>query len=121
MNQFKQAFTKFASRVNATAGEQPPVPSGGGAAVFALTGLALAGYGTYHSMITVQPGHAGIVYNRWEGIDETTKLKEGLNFVVPWLQRAIIFDCRTKPQSIDTQSGSKGIAIHFIRQLFQYD
>jgi prohibitin 2 len=108
MSQFKQAFSKFASRVTAAAGEQPPMPSGGGGAVVALTGLALGGYGVYHSMITVQPGHAGIVYHRIGGLDENIKLKEGLNFVIPWFQRAIIYDVRTKPQSIDTQSGSKG-------------
>lgn len=118
MSQFKQAFSKFASRVSTAAGEQPPVPSGGGTAVAVLTALGLAGYVGYNSVITVQPGHAGIIYNRIGGLDEKALLREGMNFVIPWFQRAIIYDVRTRPQPIDTQSGSKGKEIrrsYFLR------
>lgn len=123
MSQFKQAFTKFAARVASAASEQPTVPSGGGKAVVALTGLALAGYAGYHSMVTIQPGHAAIVYNRIGGIDENVLLTEGLNFVVPWFQRAIVYDVRTRPQPIDTQSGSKDLQMVQIslRVLFKPD
>ncbi|KAG7932048.1 hypothetical protein KL904_004796 [Ogataea polymorpha] len=34
---------------------------------------------------------------------------EGLNFVVPWLQRPIIYDVRTKPRTITTTTGSKDL------------
>lgn len=57
---------------------------------------------------TVQPGHQGLIYSRLTGLDEKKKLKEGLNFVIPWLQRAVIYDMRTRPQMVQSQSGSKG-------------
>lgn len=105
MDKFRQVFTKFASSVPKGT---PQIPAGGGAAVGTLLALGATGYAGYHSMVTIQPGHAGIIYNRWTGLDEKTVLSEGLNFVVPWFQRAIVYDIRTRPQPIDTQSGSKG-------------
>lgn len=86
----------------------PTPPKGLGAAVSTLIALGLGGYGLSKSMVTVQPGHAALIYNRFGGLDEKTVLREGLNFVIPWFQRAIEFDVRTRPQPIDTQSGSKG-------------
>mmetsp|Transcript_32028 Transcript_32028/g.54016 ORF Transcript_32028/g.54016 Transcript_32028/m.54016 type:complete len:308 (-) Transcript_32028:32-955(-) len=98
-------------------------PPGGGAGV---TGLILAGlgvYGAYHSVVTVQPGHKGVVYNRFGGLDPKHQLNEGLNFVVPWFQRPIVFDVRTRPQPIDTNSGSKDLQTVTIslRVLFKPD
>ena len=46
----------------------------------------------------VQPGHLGVIYSRIGGLDNKSNLREGLNFVVPWFQRPIIFDIRTRPQ-----------------------
>lgn len=34
---------------------------------------------------------------------------EGTHFLVPWLQRAILFDVRTKPRTIQTTTGSKDL------------
>lgn len=93
----------------------PSAPKGLGTAFGLLFGLGAGSYGLYHSMITVQPGHVGIVYNRIGGLDEKSHLREGLNFVIPWFQRAVIYDVRTRPQPIDTQSGSKGIYCRCIR------
>lgn len=49
---------------------------------------------------SVQPGHLGMIYSRIGGLDDKSNLKEGLNFVIPWFQRPIIFDIRTRPQVI---------------------
>ena len=35
--------------------------------------------------------------------------KEGLNFVIPWFQRPIIYDVRTRPKLINSTSGSKDL------------
>lgn len=120
MDKVRQVFSKFASSVPKGA---PQMPAGGGAAVGTLIALGGAGYAGYHSMVTIQPGHAGIVYNRFGGLDEKTVLTEGLNFVVPWFQRAIVYDIRTRPQPIDTQSGSKDLQMVQIslRVLFRPD
>jgi len=74
-------------------------------------------------MVTVQPGHKGVVYNRIGGLDENHILKEGLNIVVPWFQRPVVFDIRTRPQPIDTTSGSKDLQMVTIslRVLFKPD
>jgi len=125
MNQFRNLFSKFASKIPAagTAAAGPSIPSGGGGALTAFVGLGLASYGLYHSMVTVQPGHKGVIYNRLGGLAEKADLKEGLNFVIPWFQRAVVFDIRTRPQPIDTQSGSKDLQMVQIslRVLFKPD
>ena len=120
MDKLRQVFSKFASSVPKGA---PQVPAGGGAFAGVLLGLGAVGYGGYHSMVTIQPGHSGIVYNRMGGLDEKTVLTEGLNFVIPWFQRAIVYDMRTRPQPIDTQSGSKDLQMVQIslRVLFRPD
>lgn len=111
MNNLRNAFSKAWSSVpkgGAGGAGGPQVPAGAGAGVSVLIALGAGTYAAYHSMVTVQPGHRGIVYNRFGGLDDKHHLKEGLNFVIPWFQRPIVFDIRTRPQPIDTTSGSKG-------------
>ena len=106
MNAVKTLISKFASRIPKA--PEGGAPAGGGKA---LSSLVLVGFGVYgltQAMVTVQPGHAGIIYNRMGGLDDKTVLHEGLNFVLPWFQRVVVYDIRTRPQPIDTQSGSKG-------------
>ena len=61
----------------------------------------------------MKPGHVAIIYNRVgvlgsQGVQEFGVRTEGLTFVVPWLQRAIIYDVRTRPKLVNSTSGSKG-------------
>ncbi len=67
------------------------------------------GYGAYKSVVIVQPGHMGVVYNRIGGLEQKARLQEGLNFVVPFFQRANIFDVRVRSQVVNTSSGSKDL------------
>lgn len=71
--------------------------------------IGLTGFAINNSMVTIQPGHAGIIYNRIGGLDEVKTLSEGLNFIIPWFQRVPVFDIRTRPQKIDSPSGSKDL------------
>ena len=32
-----------------------------------------------------------------------------MNFIIPWFQRTIVYDVKTRPQLINTQSGSKDL------------
>lgn len=107
MDNFRKVFQRVAASVP-KGGAAPQVPKGGGTAVAVLLTLGAAGYGAYHSMVTIQPGHVGLIYNRFGGLDDNKRLAAGLNFVIPWFQRSIVYDIRTRPQPIDTQSGSKG-------------
>lgn len=120
MNNAKQAFQQAASRVAGAAkaagaggGGGAPGGGGGGGGIIVglggLAGVALSGYGLYHSVVTVQPGHLGIIYARYGGLKDAATLTEGMNFVLPWFQRAVVYDIRTRPQLINTQSGSKDL------------
>jgi prohibitin 2 len=120
MNAFKQAVSKAASNM--------PKPSGeaGGAAgklVAAVGVLAAGGFAVLSSVYTVNPGHQAIVYSRVGGLDEHMVRTEGLNFVVPWLERPIIYDCRTRPKLVNSTSGSKDLQMVEIslRVLFKPD
>jgi len=90
---------------------------GGGALptlIVALAGLGAVGYGASQSVVIVQPGRLGVVYNRIgfsgaAGLSETPTLTEGMNFIMPWFQRPVIFDTRVKSQVVNTSSGSKDL------------
>ena len=91
-----------------------------------LRGVAVLGglgYGAYSSVVIVQPGHMGVVYNRYGGLDERAKLTEGINFVLPWFQRANVYNVRVRSQVVNTSSGSKDLQMVQIslRVLFKPD
>lgn len=105
MNAFRQAFSKVTANMPKPSGEA----GGAVAKLLSVAGLlAVGGYGALSSIYTVNPGHQAIVYSRAGGLDEISVKTEGLNFVIPWLQRPIIFDCRTRPKLVNSTSGSKG-------------
>ncbi|OAF64283.1 hypothetical protein A3Q56_08019 [Intoshia linei] len=69
-------------------------------------GASLA-YGIYNSIYTVNPGNASIIFNRIGGIQKTIK-KEGIHFRIPWFERPIFYNVRSRPSKITSLSGSKG-------------
>ncbi|KAJ9156701.1 Prohibitin complex subunit [Pleurostoma richardsiae] len=60
------------------------------------------------SMYDVKGGTRAVIFDRLQGVKETV-VNEGTHFLVPWLQRSIIFDVRTKPRNIATTTGSKDL------------
>lgn len=76
--------------------------------VTALGAAGLLGYGAYHSIYTVQGGHRAVVFNRVVGMKDTV-YGEGLNFNIPWFERPIVFDIRTRPVNLQTLTGSKDL------------
>ena len=54
----------------------------------------------------VEGGHRAILFDRVRGVLPNT-VGEGTHFLVPWLQRAVLFDVRTRPRNISTTTGSK--------------
>lgn len=83
----------------------------GGAAANALLALAGAGalsYGAYNSIFTVEGGHRAVVFNRLVGMKKET-YGEGLNFNIPWFERPVIYDIRTRPCNLQTLTGSKDL------------
>jgi len=60
------------------------------------------------SLYDVKGGTRAVIFDRLSGVKETV-VNEGTHFLVPWLQRSIIFDVRTKPRNIATTTGSKDL------------
>ncbi|RYP72560.1 hypothetical protein DL770_007940 [Monosporascus sp. CRB-9-2] len=58
------------------------------------------------SIYDVKGGSRAVIFDRLQGVKESV-VGEGTHFLVPWLQRSIIFDVRTKPRNIATTTGSK--------------
>jgi prohibitin 1 len=60
------------------------------------------------SIFYVKGGTRAVIFDRLSGVKEDV-INEGTHFLVPWLQRSIIFDVRTKPRNIATTTGSKDL------------
>jgi prohibitin 1 len=60
------------------------------------------------SIYDVRGGTRAVIFDRLSGVKEVV-INEGTHFLIPWLQRSIIFDVRTKPRMIATTTGSKDL------------
>lgn len=76
--------------------------------VGAIAVAGALGYGAYNSIYTVQGGHRAVVFNRVFGMKDNI-YGEGLNFNIPWFERPIIYDIRTRPVNLQTLTGSKDL------------
>lgn len=75
--------------------------------VYKMSIPAIAGIAVLQSsMYDVRGGSRAVIFDRLTGVKEQV-ISEGTHFLVPWLQRSIIFDVRTKPRNIATTTGSK--------------
>ncbi|KAK7058246.1 hypothetical protein VNI00_001877 [Paramarasmius palmivorus] len=70
--------------------------------------LAVAIVGVRASLYDVPGGYQAVMFDRFSGVKGTAS-GEGTHFLVPWLQRAILYDCRIKPRNISTTTGSKDL------------
>lgn len=86
------------------------MPAGGAAGglvrVLLLGGAAV--YGASNSLFNVEGGHRAIVFNRLSGIKDTV-YEEGTHIMIPWFERAIIYDVRARPNVIQSTSGSRDL------------
>jgi prohibitin 1 len=70
---------------------------------------AFVGVGLIQSSIyDVRGGTRAVIFDRISGVKEDV-ISEGTHFLIPWLQRSIHFDVRTKPRNIATTTGSKDL------------
>ena len=60
---------------------------------------------------TVDGGHRAVIFDRFSGVRQTV-VGEGTHFIIPWVQKPIIFDIRSTPRSVPTITGSKGTIQH---------
>ncbi|KAI9748136.1 MAG: Prohibitin-1, subunit of the prohibitin complex (Phb1p-Phb2p) [Lichina confinis] len=60
------------------------------------------------SIYDVKGGTRAVIFDRLQGVKDDV-VNEGTHFLVPWLQKSIIYDVRTKPRNIATTTGSKDL------------
>lgn len=77
--------------------------------IYRLAGPVAAGAILFNASIyDVRGGTRAVIFDRISGVQETV-VNEGTHFLIPWLQRAIVYDVRTKPRNISTTTGSKDL------------
>lgn len=81
-------------------------------ALHSIQRLAIPGFvsavAVGQSIYDVKGGSRAVIFDRLQGVKDSV-VSEGTHFLVPWLQRAIVFDVRTKPRHIATTTGSKDL------------
>lgn len=116
---FKDAFQKMAQNIpkggaggGAGGGGGPGRGAGAAKAASRAAGSLMVasglGYGAYNSVFTVDGGHRAVIFNRFLGMKDTI-YNEGLNFNIPWFERPIVYDIRTRPVNLQTLTGSKDL------------
>lgn len=68
----------------------------------------VAGSVVQAAMYDVKGGTRAVIFDRLAGVKENVS-NEGTHFLIPWVQRSIMFDVRTKPRNISTTTGSKDL------------
>ena len=71
-------------------------------------GLALAGGVVNSALFNVDGGHRAVIFDRFAGIKQNV-IGEGTHFMIPWVQRPIIFDIRARPKNVPSVTGSKDL------------
>lgn len=71
-------------------------------------GLAVAGGVVNTALYNVDGGHRAVIFDRFAGV-RANVVGEGTHFIIPWVQRPIIFDIRSQPRSVPTITGSKDL------------
>jgi len=71
-------------------------------------GAAIVGSVVNSALYNVDAGHTAVIFDRFAGIKQTV-IGEGTHFFIPWVQRPIIFDARTRPRNVPVNTGSKDL------------
>lgn len=60
-----------------------------------------------NTVSSVDGGQRAVIFDRFKGVRQTV-IGEGTHFIIPWVQKPIIYDIRSKPRNIPVMTGSKG-------------
>ncbi|OWK49453.1 Prohibitin [Lonchura striata] len=71
-------------------------------------GLAVAGGVVNSALYNVDAGHRAVIFDRFRGVQDAV-VGEGTHFLIPWVQKPIIFDCRSRPRNVPVITGSKDL------------
>jgi prohibitin 2 len=101
-------FSRFQAKI-------PTQMPGGGAApsakVLGLGVLAILGaVGIGKSMYHVEAGQRAVKYKRFGGVQREV-YPEGTHFVIPWFERMVLFDVRSRPTKFSSTTGSNDLQV----------
>jgi len=71
-------------------------------------GVAVAGGVVNSALFNVDAGHRAVIFDRFAGVKDFV-VGEGTHFIIPWVQRPILFDARTRPRNVPVMTGSKDL------------
>ncbi|XP_061457791.1 prohibitin 1-like [Rhineura floridana] len=71
-------------------------------------GLAVVGGVVNSVLYTMDAGHRAVIFDRFQGVQDNV-VGEGSHFLIPWVQKPVIFDCRSHPCNIPVVTGSKDL------------
>lgn len=71
-------------------------------------GLAVTGGVIQSALFNVDGGHNAIIFDRFRGVRDIV-IGEGTHFFIPWVQKPVIYDCRSRPRNIPVVTGSKDL------------
>lgn len=58
------------------------------------------------ALFNVEGGHRAVIFDRFSGVLNNV-VGEGTHFFIPWVQRPILYDIRSRPRSVPVVTGSK--------------
>jgi len=71
-------------------------------------GVAIAGGVVNSALFNVEGGHRAVMFDRFAGVKPGV-IGEGTHFMIPWVQRPIVYDIRARPKNVPTITGSKDL------------
>ncbi|KAL3102209.1 hypothetical protein niasHS_003618 [Heterodera schachtii] len=71
-------------------------------------GLTAAGVLAQAALYNVDAGQRAVIFDRFTGVKPNVT-GEGTHFLIPWVQRPIMFDIRSTPRAVNTITGSKDL------------
>lgn len=69
---------------------------------------ALVGGVVNSALYNVDAGQRAVIFDRFYGVSQDV-IGEGTHFFIPWVQKPIMFDARTRPTSVSVITGSKDL------------
>ena len=77
--------------------------------------LAVAGGVVNSALYNVDAGHRAVIFDWFRGVQDIV-VGEGTHFLIPWVQKSIIFDCHSRPRNVPVITGSKGESCVWVTQ-----
>ncbi|CAI5439563.1 unnamed protein product [Caenorhabditis angaria] len=71
-------------------------------------GLSIAGGIAQSALYNVDGGQRAVIFDRFSGVKNEV-IGEGTHFLIPWVQKHILFDIRSTPRAVSTITGSKDL------------